>query len=836
MGAELPETASASASVSGEDVERTQVVVEEPAAPQAESLEVTRAVGGTGGGELVVALRTVEAVAESAADSATPVETGKPSGAAESEDPAAEDAGDADEDELDEVDEDEDEDDTVPTGDVRWPGIENDDDVRFGVGDEDETTQAVNPVRKRDTNGSGPAAGDRGDEAQAGQDLDGEATRAVGAQEVRDLDGEATRAVVGGRPGAGDGEATLAVKPRSAHPLNDSEATQAVGGPRRAQPADDVEITQVVRPVPVPLSVGVVRERLRREFGSAVVVLDAPGRVVPGTRLVVGINDNPDFDRWLRGTRLPVLTITLATATAHVGPLSIPDTPGCAGCARTRKAAARHATREAPPALKPSGRPALDHIADLVRAATKHGATDLVGHIVEVGAGEPLWHRVIPLAHCGTCGGAKGGAPQDVPETDDPAELLTALAGWVDPLTGVIPWITVHTPFDGAPHVATAAPPHVFDRAGKPRALPLGWGRGTDPAQAILAAVGEAVERYSASLPDPRRVVWARPADLDGEVLDPREFALYEPEQYAAPGFGYAPFDRRVDHPWVRGTWLGTDNPVWVPAVFSYLAMTLLPEHLICQGTSNGLAAALDTDAATVRATLELVERDAMMTTWLTGARGRYVELDDTLDPEVADAVDGLRAAGPTVEIYLLHTSRYGTTAVALAVGDGKRWPGAAIGLGADRSPRAAIRDAVFELARTAPHLATLLRDREVVVPARAQAVRGALDHAAFYFPADRVAAFDRLRCGGTSRLADLPEPAFDTTIDDLSGHLGSKGVRVAVVDVTSADVATGPFRVVRAVSPDLQPISHGFGYDRSPVARLRHAGTPVRRVIHPIW
>jgi hypothetical protein len=59
----------------------------------------------------------------------------------------------------------------------------------------------------------------------------------------------------------------------------------------------------------------------------------------------------------------------------------------------------------------------------------------------------------------------------------------------------------------------------------------------------------------------------------------------------------------------------------------------------------------------------------------------------------------------------------------------------------------------------------------------------------------------------------------------------------VALVDVTSPDVATGPFRVVRAVSPDLQGISYGYGLDRAVVERVRRRGI-VKDIpeIHPIW
>jgi ribosomal protein S12 methylthiotransferase accessory factor len=474
-------------------------------------------------------------------------------------------------------------------------------------------------------------------------------------------------------------------------------------------------------------------------------------------------------------------------------------------------------------------------IADHPVVALLRDPTQLRDHVAEVRGGEITWHRVIPLPACSVCGGADGIGTVKLPETDDPAELIESLAGWIDPLTGVIPWISVKRPLPGGPYVATAAPPHRVER-GQAHPLPIGWGKGVDPAAAIRSAVGEAVERYAASLPDPTRLRWARPADLDGDVLDPRELPLYEPEQYGRPGFASVPFDRRVDHPWVRGTWLDDGRPVWVPAVLAYLRLSLLPEHLICQGTSNGLAAGQDAERAAVHAVLELVERDAVLAAWLTGARGRFIDLDDTLDADLADAVDALTDEGHTVEVHLLPTSTYGATAVALALGDGKRLPGAAIGIGAARDAREAVRQAVLELSQSAPHLTTLLRDSHPI-PSRPEDVRAMLDHAAYYFRPDRVIAFDRLRCGGTTRLADLPETGAPASTDDLAGVLGSSGIRVALVDVTSADVATGPFRVVRAVSPQLQPLSYGFGNDRTPVARLRNRVLPAhRRPVHPIW
>jgi ribosomal protein S12 methylthiotransferase accessory factor len=101
------------------------------------------------------------------------------------------------------------------------------------------------------------------------------------------------------------------------------------------------------------------------------------------------------------------------------------------------------------------------------------------------------------------------------------------------------------------------------------------------------------------------------------------------------------------------------------------------------------------------------------------------------------------------------------------------------------------------------------------------------LDHAAFYFPRNRAAAFDRLRgAEAPIALADLPRRPDHPA-----------GLRIAVVDVTSPDVALSPFRVVRAVSPDLQPISYGYGFDRPPVERIRRLGVAADvSPVHPIW
>ncbi|HEX5602374.1 MAG TPA: hypothetical protein VFX63_07485, partial [Pyrinomonadaceae bacterium] len=110
--------------------------------------------------------------------------------------------------------------------------------------------------------------------------------------------------------------------------------------------------------------------------------------------------------------------------------------------------------------------------------------------------------------------------------------------------------------------------------------------------------------------------------------------------------------------------------------------------------------------------------------------------------------------------------------------------------------------------------------------------VREMLDHAAYYFPKERASAFDRLRSQETLNLRELKSVAT-RSLEDCTTELDKAGVRVALVDVTSADVATGPFSVMRAVSPDLQPIWYGYGLDRiHPKLKIASDVPPI----NPIW
>lgn len=598
---------------------------------------------------------------------------------------------------------------------------------------------------------------------------------------------------------------------------------------------------------------------LRKAFPN---LLFFPDKTLPSTKpdLAVAVCVQCDderfqsFTKWACKARIASLCIEIKNDGALIGPLTLSGRAGCWNCAFERITAALVTSEldsERPaslPADEIARRIALVLVRE-IQAIQRDGLgqSELVDHVLAVNPEtlDESLHKVIPLARCDVCGGAAAFpaitqklvplSPEDSPEV-----VLEALAGWVDRRSGVISNLFIEPPGDpqvSLPIIATAAPPHLMEKDGSLRRLPVGWGKGLTISGAVLSAVGEAIERYSASVVDSEKIIWKPGDELDGEFLDPRDCGLYTQAQYEREDFPYVTFDPHSVHPWVLGKWLHSGNPVWVPALFVFLSLEIQREQIIAQGTSNGLAASTDKDNAALRAILELVERDAFMAMWLTAQPARRVELDKQLDPLLRTVLEGIEALGATVEVYTLPASVIGTTVLCLALGDGDQYPGITFGLGCDLDPHAALRHAVLELGQTGPYLRRMMRSKVLTPAGTPEGVREMLDHASYYFPKKRASAFDRLRSENSAiTLRDL-KSVTTRSLEDCAVELDATGVRVALIDVTSADVATGPFSVMRAISPDLQPIWYGYGLERAPVERIRQmklaSDIPP---INPIW
>lgn len=331
-----------------------------------------------------------------------------------------------------------------------------------------------------------------------------------------------------------------------------------------------------------------------------------------------------------------------------------------------------------------------------------------------------------------------------------------------------------------------------------------GGGSGVSTAEARAAAIGEAVERYSACFVDHDALVVTTARRLGSRAVHPSRFALFTERQLRSPGFRYVRFDLDTELAWIEGIALPDGEPAWLPAQLVHLAGH---EHepQIARATSSGLACHTSRSVAVESALLELLERDAFMITWKarltwpllewrgndrlarfehsflrpTGLRWRVVSLSAFWDVPCAAAVVRSRAPG----------------SAPLGVG-------AAAGATIDR----AVTKALDEATRVRTWADALHRLGEAAPDPHD--IRDFDDHIRFYAEpshADGVAFLDASpRRRHVDRVPALPGASAEERVEAICRRLARRGASAYAVDVTSPDVRDAGLTVVRAIAPEL--------------------------------
>jgi ribosomal protein S12 methylthiotransferase accessory factor len=159
---------------------------------------------------------------------------------------------------------------------------------------------------------------------------------------------------------------------------------------------------------------------------------------------------------------------------------------------------------------------------------------------------------------------------------------------------------------------------------GVPNSLSAPWesasgGVAEDYDSAVLAAVGEGIERYcaaTAQLPSFKR------SQLPSEkLIDASRFSLFTEEQRTQQGFPFKNiYSDEVGYTNVFD--LDSGEELWVPQPL----VVLRDDYKTGLPTSSGLAAGITAKSALLRSLQELIERDALMVTWLHGIPARSVK------------------------------------------------------------------------------------------------------------------------------------------------------------------------------------------------------------------
>ena len=246
------------------------------------------------------------------------------------------------------------------------------------------------------------------------------------------------------------------------------------------------------------------------------------------------------------------------------------------------------------------GRVSRSEVAQRLLGDFFSGGSDLASAQVHIGQGGAERHIVLGLPGCTCCRNARMASPTSGEGYD-----------WVDAAVssrlGLVHRVNCGPAADGFT-VATAIGSRTDVFCGR-RAFNLGRAADRDPRRARVRAVAESIERYAAAAFDPARCVPFESIDTARRMAPSRAHAPviddWAPERWR----------------WVQGIALATADEIFVPACLAFLPYVFTPDEPRLQTqSSSGLAVAASLDAAFKRGLLELVERDALMRAWTSGA------------------------------------------------------------------------------------------------------------------------------------------------------------------------------------------------------------------------
>jgi ribosomal protein S12 methylthiotransferase accessory factor len=468
---------------------------------------------------------------------------------------------------------------------------------------------------------------------------------------------------------------------------------------------------------------------------------------------------------------------------------------------------------------------------EILKYLLSAGPTGLTGrvHVFDALTFESETNDVLQRPDCPACRKkvGRGGAVmnrQSEQQDRPPGDVLEQEKALVGRYTGVVRSITTvhkHQIEPHKPYIFTAEiSNHRFSGRGLVESQGCA-GKGLTVAEARRGALGEAAERYAGACWHPDDIHYARRQDLEC-ALDPHQLVLYAPEQYATIPF--APYAEANVLGWVRFRSLVDHQQCFVPAIgtlLSYAPRT--QEELLCPATSNGLAAGASLAEATLRAALEVIERDAFMITWLNKLPCEAINVFGHPERELVEMCRAYSRRGIEIRLYRVPTDQPCHVYAAIGLRTGSNdLPAVTVGLAADMAPAPAARRAVLEVGQARPGLPMALRSLDMrrrleTLVADPTNVTALEDHALLYTSPKAAKWLDFILdrpCGpgdwGGSRM-----PSVDDQLQTLVEHARVTGGDVLCRDMTTPDIAPLGVHVARVVMPGFQPIDFGWAERR---------------------
>ena len=346
-------------------------------------------------------------------------------------------------------------------------------------------------------------------------------------------------------------------------------------------------------------------------------------------------------------------------------------------------------------------------------------------------------------------------------------------------------------------------------------------GAGLTRQDAMIATVGEAIERYCCSFIDWQNSIVASYSE-EPRSVHPEKWSLFSDTQYATAQFGYARYEENTPVRLVHAKKIATGEETFVPACMVYIPYHAKKgETIVSPSISTGTSCHQTLEEALLFGLLECIERDAFSIYWLRACRRKRLNFKDG-DVAAKMYSQYFQVIGTEYHAWDITTDVDVPVVFCAAVGTFDK--GTAFSVGSACRPQ--IFDAwiksMIEIGQSRPYLRYKLEsDPKFEVGENFKNVRSFDDHAMVYTSEPELIAKLGFCCDdkGNESLEVMvsniceeyngAQKATKDELQDLIYRLGVLGYEPCYVDLTTDDIKSLGMKVVKVFVPGLQQL-HG--------------------------
>jgi ribosomal protein S12 methylthiotransferase accessory factor len=337
--------------------------------------------------------------------------------------------------------------------------------------------------------------------------------------------------------------------------------------------------------------------------------------------------------------------------------------------------------------------------------------------------------------------------------------------------------------------------------------------------EAMIKAIGEAIERYCAFIWEEDRLVRDTARNLSGKAIDLELLPMCSDKEYSNPNNYLKRPHPDMELAWCEAYSLVKKNWVLVPASYIYLASLDREDSLITLPVSTGLACGVNLEEAILSGIYEVVERDALMITWLNRLPRAKIDIHSIHHAGIQERIQRLQEANLEPYFFDITTDIKITSVLLVLVARNSTIPVLTVTAATHADPARALEKVIDEGVATRKYCVSLFKGgipKEIDFQDFSK-ITTFEDHLLLYAYPEMAQHLDFLL--GSKAVIKFRELQaryqLNHSLKDVKALFSIKGMDVLVSDLTTSDIEEAGFKVVRVLIPGLQPLSqnHNIRY-----------------------